>query len=121
MSSDRSRLQSAFRYYERLQRVRDYVHDGRQEDICLDEAARIAGLEKKYFSTYFREKTGVCFKDWVVEVRVARAKAMMRVHSYNITQIAFAVGFRNLRTFERAFKRSTGMTPRAFRNSVRPS
>ena len=121
LHANRARLSAAFVYYQRLQRVKDYVDRKYDEEISLTEAARIAGLEKKYFSTYFRQKTGVCFKDWVTEVRVSQAKAMMEVQNYNITEIGFAVGFRDLRTFERAFKRCTGMTPRDFKNSVRPS
>lgn len=120
MPNNHSRLNIAFIYYERLQRVKDYVDGKYDQDISLKEAARIAGLEKKYFSTYFRQKTGVCFRDWVAETRVSKAKAMMEVQSYNISEIAFAVGFRNLRTFERAFKRCTGMTPREFKNFVQP-
>lgn len=121
LHANHARIHAAFIYYQRLQRVREFVNQNYTEEISLKKAAEIAGLEKKYFSTYFREKTGVCFKDWIAEVRVSRAKSMMELQNYNITEIGFAVGFRDLRTFERAFKRCTGMTPRAFKNSVRPS
>jgi len=91
------------------------------DGVSLKRAAQIASLEEKYFSAYFRQKTGIRFKEWVAEVRITHARAMMKSRNYNITEIAFAVGFRDLRTFERAFKRHTGMTPRAFKNTVRPS
>ncbi len=121
MSNSPSKLHAAFVYYQRLRRVRDYVNQNYSDGIALRRAAQIAGLEEKYFSAYFRQKTGICFKDWVAEVRVTHAQAMMKSQDYYITEIAFAVGFRDLRTFERAFKRCTGMTPRAFKNTVRPS
>ena len=41
--------------------------------------------------------------------------------AHTITDIAFAVGFQDLRTFERSFKKSTARTPRSFKASVRPS
>ena len=118
--STSAKLQAAFIYYQRLQKVKNYVESNYEQQISLSKAARIAGLERKYFSAYFRKKTGVCFKDWVTEVRINRAKLMMGIQSHSITEIAYAVGFGDLRTFERAFKRSTGMTPREFKNSVRP-
>ena len=44
----------------------------------------------------------------------------MRSQDHSITEIAYAVGFRDLRTFERAFKRHTGQTPLSFKKSVAP-
>ena len=116
-----SRCYSAFVYYQPLRKVKDYMDRNYSEKVSLKKLAQIAGLEEKYFSTYFRKKTGICCKDWVAQFRVSRAKEMMEVQNYNITEIGFAVGFGDLRTFERAFKRCTGMTPREFKNSVRPS
>ncbi len=121
LHASRNRNHAAFSYYQRLQRVKDYIEQNYSKEITLNKAAQIAGLEKKYFSTYFRKKTGVRFTDWVAATRVARAKAMMESQNYNITEIGFAVGFQDLRTFERAFKRYTGMTPRDFRKSIRTS
>lgn len=39
----------------------------------------------------------------------------------SVTQAGLEVGFRDLRTFERAFERCAGMCPSAFKRSVRPS
>lgn len=83
-------------------------------------AAEIAGLEEKYFSTYFHSKTGVRFRDWLANLRVSRAMEIIRDQDRPITRIAFDVGFRELRTFERAFRRFTGMTPQDFKNGVKP-
>lgn len=111
----------AFEYYARLRKVKEHVESHISEDIPLREAARIAGIEEKYFSAFFHRKTGLCFKDWIAGVRVRRATEMMRARNYSITDVSMAVGFRDLRTFERAFKRRTGTTPQAFKSSVRPS
>ena len=121
MSDCDGKVDSAFNYYPRLQKIRDYVDKNVDEDITLCKAARIACLEQKYFSTFFREKTGVTFKRWISGVRISRAKTMMEAHNYSITEVALAVGFRDLGTFERTFKRYTGLTPREYKHSVRPS
>lgn len=113
--------QAAFEYYSRLARVEDYVRQNYSERISLADAAEIAALEAKYFSTFFHNKTGVCFKDWLSYVRVSRAMQLIRSGNSSITAVAFDVGFQNLRTFERAFKRCTGETPQAYKNAVRPS
>lgn len=110
---------AAFAYYPPLGKVKRYV-DQSSEAVSLGAAARIAGLEEKYFSTFFRAKTGVRFKDWSTYVRLTRAMDMLRAEDHSITRVAFAAGFDDLRTFERSFKRLIGMTPRAFKRSVRP-
>ena len=111
---------SAFSYYPVLKRVKDYVDLNLNQDISLGRVAGIAGLEEKYFSAFFREKAGIGFRSWLTQLRVERAEEMIRDHDRRITDVAFSVGFRDLRTFERAFKRHTGMTPRSYKASVKP-
>ena len=107
-------------YYSPLRKVKNYIAEHYSETICLRKISCIAGLEEKYFSSYFRKKTGMCFRDWLARERISRAKEMMRHRHYLITSVAFAVGFCELRTFERAFKKHTGTTPRDFKKSLEP-
>ena len=120
MSEPQVAQEAAFSYYPRLKRLKDHVDRHYAEEMSLAVAARITGLEKKYFSTFFHEKTGVCFKDWLAQVRIDRALEMLRAQDVSITRTAFAVGFQDLRTFERTFKRCTGMTPSAYKRKARP-
>ena len=62
----------AFTYYRRLGRVREYLEEHISEQLSLEEAARVAGLEKKYFSTFFHEKTGVRYRDGCVPLSVEK-------------------------------------------------
>ena len=109
-----------FSYYLPLQRVREFVDRNLSEPIPLRTAARAAGLEEKYFSAFFHRKTGVCFRDWLAGRRVERAIEILKQRDDTITSVAACVGFQDLRTFERAFKRLTGVTPREFKRSVAP-
>ncbi len=110
----------AFGYYRRLRRVKSYVEQNYSLPITLGDAARVACLERKYFSAFFRDKTGVCFRDWLAHVRVTRAAELMRHNNHTITNIAHAAGFGDLRTFERTFKKIKGITPRQFKKIVGP-
>ena len=111
---------AAFTYYPRLAKVRDHVERHLEDGISLADAARVAGLEEKYFSAFFHDKTGVCFRDWITDLRIDKATEMMRSQDYPITWVGLAVGFHDLRTFERAFKKCMGQTPRAYKRSVQP-
>jgi len=113
-------LTKAFDYYPRLKRLREYVEQSYSEPISLKKAAGIAGLDSSYFSTYFRAKVGITFTRWLRQVRVEKAMELMKSRDFAITEVAEEVGFRDLRTFERAFQRYTRPTPREFRKSVAP-
>jgi len=107
-------------YYPRLKRLREYVEQSYSEPISLKKAAGIAALESSYFSSYFRAKVGITFTEWLRQVRVEKAMELMKAGDFSITHIAYEVGFKDLRTFERAFKKHTLRTPREFRTSVAP-
>lgn len=111
----------AFEYYARLRRVKQYIEDNYPEDISLEKAAQIAGMERKYFSTFFHKKVGICFRYWLMALRIGKAISLMETENHSITQIAFEIGYMDLRTFERAFKRCTGLTPTEFKRRVRRS
>ena len=108
-----------FCYDPRLTKVKNFVDVHFADPVSLDTIAGVAGLEKTYFSKYFRKKTGVCFRDWLSAVRVNRALDIMMVRDLSITKMAFAVGFQDLRTFERAVEKCTGLTPNAVKKQLR--
>ena len=110
----------AFSYYHRLSPVLRFVTANVAMPISLAAAAKLAGLERKYFSAFFHSKVGATFTEWVRILRVSRAMELMRAHDDSIIRIAFAAGFRDVRTFERAFKRYVGVSPRTYQASVRP-
>jgi YesN/AraC family two-component response regulator len=118
---DASRIsQAAFEYYARLGKVKRYIDLHFAEEVTLKSAADVACLEEKYFSSFFHTKTGIRFVDFVAYVRVDRAKQLLKEHDTSISEIAEAVGFHNRRSFERAFKKWTGITPKQFRDDVKP-
>lgn len=110
----------AFHYYRRLSRVEAYCREHYAEDVKLKQAADVAALERTYFSDYFHRKVGVCFNCWFTSLRIEEAKARMSRSNAPITAIAHDVGYGSLGSFERAFKRCTGMTASEFKEEVRP-
>ena len=110
----------AFQNDSRLRRIKRHVDQHYSEEISLEKAAQIAATEKTYFSTFFRKKVGITFTDWLRQIRVAKAIEIIKTRNQSICDTAFEVGFGDLRSFERAFKRYTNMTAREFKKSVLP-
>jgi YesN/AraC family two-component response regulator len=111
---------AALRYYPALERVDQYVRAHLSERVSLQVVSSVAHLERKYFSAYFHQKVGVTFKEWLARLRVQRAIDAMCTRWDTIPRIGFNAGFKDVRSFERTFKKLTGTTPQAFRASVQP-
>jgi len=109
---------TAFQYYQSLNRVRDHFEKSYSQRVSLIDAANIAGMEAKHFGKFFQQKVGIGFKEWTNRVRVAIAVEMIAKEHQSLTDVAFAIGFQDFRTFERAFKKRTGLTPREFRKTI---
>jgi two-component system, response regulator YesN len=115
MSPDQTFNVKAFDYHPRLRKVRHYMENDCSRSLSLEDAAEIAGLETKYFGKYFRLMVGIGFKKWTTIFRIDVAIGIMETENQELTDIASAVGYDDYRTFERAFKKHTGLTPSRYR------
>ncbi len=110
----------SFDYYPPLGRIKQYTEEHYREGIPLPCAAEVAGMEATYFSAFFRKKVGIRYTDWLCCLRISHAMRMIENRDRPIAEVAMAVGFSDLRTFQRAFKRVTHMTAREYKGKVRP-
>jgi two-component system, response regulator YesN len=88
------------------------------EHFSLSALARQVGMSKYRLSHRFHEVAGVTFRDYLLSVRLERAKALLAAGHVSITEVAQGVGFSDLPRFDKVFKRYTGLTPSAYRSST---
>lgn len=105
-------------FHLRLRRVWQYLEQSNNEHINLATGAEVACMEKTAFSRFFRRATGVSFHDFVLSWRLQRAVHLMADSDQSITEIAFEVGFQNLATFERSFRRFFACCPLRYRTNL---
>jgi two-component system response regulator YesN len=84
-------------------------------DISLHAVAASVGHSPCYFSTVFGAETGQTFKEYVTELRIKRAKELMRTTNYKSAEISDRVGYNDPHYFSLVFRKSTGVSPREFR------
>ncbi|QHW31423.1 helix-turn-helix transcriptional regulator [Paenibacillus rhizovicinus] len=99
--------------------VFDYLEQHYAHDITLDMMADKLNITRSYLSTYFKEKTGTYFVDYVNLIRVGRAKELLSRSDVKIQDAAARVGYQNINSFNRMFKKFTGVTPSEFRKVER--
>ncbi len=92
----------------------DPVHAG-----GLSELSSQAGVTAEHFSRMFKQLTGMNLIDYVTAKRIVRVKELLLSANDNVESVALACGFRSLPHFYSTFKKLTGMTPRAYRNSYK--
>jgi two-component system response regulator YesN len=107
----------ALRGDPRLRNLQRFVEQHLDRALSLSDAAEMTGLERTYFSRFFRVLTGWTFSTWIRAVRVERATALLRGGRLRILSVALAVGYNDLTTFERAFKKCIGVSPSVYRLS----
>src|SRR5919106_4937739 len=88
------------------------------QPITLTDVAREAGLSRFHFCRLFHKETGVPFRDYLHDLRVTRAKALLADRYLRVTEIAYSVGFNDLSNFHRTFRRVVGRSPGEYRRSL---
>lgn len=83
--------------------------------ISIEKVAGEFHYSRQYCSRLLQEALGRTFQDFVIDIRVQQGKQYLKYTTMDIAQISELVGYANVETFIRTFKRMTGMTPSAFR------
>ncbi|MGG6309412.1 helix-turn-helix domain-containing protein [Paenibacillus macerans] len=86
-------------------------------DLTLYRVAEHVERPEKYISQLFKEVTGVNYSDHLIKVRMDQAAVLLKESSYTVDEIAARVGYNSSHSFRRAFKRLTGISPSAYRQS----
>ena len=74
-------------------------------------------LSKPYLSKYIKDKSDMTFSDIVRNVRLKKARALLKNTGMTVDNIADSVGYQNVEHFIRLFKKKYGMTPVQYRTS----
>lgn len=98
--------------------VLEYLDKHYGEDINLNIVADKLNLTSGYLSSIFKEKTGINFSEYLNTLRIERAKELLVNIDLRIQDIALQVGYQNVNSFIRMFKRASGLTPGEYRKRV---
>ena len=99
--------------------VQSFIRQHYAENISLNVLAKQFYMHPNYLSRLFKEKTGENFVDYLLEVRMKKVKELLENSNYKIVEICGMVGYDNPRSFSKAFKHYTDLTPKEYRESVR--
>ena len=96
---------------ESFARIAEYVKDHLAEQLRLSDIAVACSVSETALKSLCREFCGCGPIEYLISVRVATAKRLIRQSGMTFTEIAVATGFGGLHYFSRVFRARTGMTP----------
>lgn len=99
---------------ERMMAIMNYIQANYQ-GIALSDIAAHFHLSEPYLSKYIHDKSGKTFGDLLINIRLKKAKTLLRNGNMTVENVAMAVGYPNVEHFNRVFKKKMGMTPVQYR------
>ncbi|MBL8012516.1 MAG: response regulator transcription factor [Candidatus Omnitrophica bacterium] len=100
-----------------VERIKHFVQRNYSE-AKLDYVASELCLSPKYISRIFSREHSMNFRNYKLQIRMDRAKELLRTTKLNVSEIALDLGYQNPESFMRIFKRMIKMTPSKYRSYV---
>jgi AraC-like DNA-binding protein len=95
--------------------IKHYIDQHFNENITLDYLADMTHMNKYYMVHAFNKYIGYSPINYLIEKRISESKRLLENSNYSIAHIATMVGFSSQSYFSQVFKKSTQMTPNAYR------
>ena len=104
------------RYGEVVDEVLHYISEHyAQEDLSLNTLASHVNVSPNHLSMIFSQQTGQTFIKYLTDLRMHKAKELLRCSNKRSSEIALEVGYKDPHYFSYIFKKTQGMTPTRFR------
>ncbi len=102
----------------RLRRLKDRIEAGLAGPLSITELAEECGLSSRHLMRTFKNTVGTTISSYIADARIAQAKRDLVQEDALIKVVAGNCGFQSAAAFSAAFRKSTGLTPRRFREEV---
>lgn len=89
------------------------------ERLSLEDVSHGVFLNKSYISRVFKKVAGINFVDFMTDVKIDRAKILLRDEERKILEVASTIGYNNTEYFSKVFKSKTGSSPSQYRETLK--
>ena len=98
-----------------LYKIFEFVEQNFAKNCSLAELSAETGYSYSYLSRSFKKTTGISFNSYVNQYRINNACYLLNNTDYSIIRCALESGYNSLRSFNRNFTASLGITPSEYR------
>ena len=117
MTCSSNRLQSGSESLKIIDKARAYLQESVESDITMPEVAEYLNMSYTTFRHMFKKHTGISPAQYFTNLKLHRAKDMLRGTTASIKEIAYILHFESPEYFATTFRKKTGMSPSEFRNA----
>jgi len=106
----------------RIETILEFIGSSPIDTVTLESAAAVVWISPSRLRHLFKQHVGMSFHKYVINVRLERARYLLRTTNCTVEQIASMLGIQDRSHFAHIFKRAYGISPGAARgnNRVRP-
>lgn len=101
-----------------IESICQYLEQHYGSEISLTSVSELFYINSTYLSETFKRQVGQNFSDYLVKLRISKAKQFLEDEQLKIIDVANLVGFSNSGYFSTVFKKHVGQTPVEFRQSI---
>lgn len=101
-----------------IEEAKSYIEQHLAREVSLEEVAEMLGLNPSYFSQYFKTKTNETFIQYRIKRRMEKAKRLLEMPHYRITDISHEIGYADHPHFTKTFKKVVGVSPSEYRRML---
>ena len=102
-----------------IERATHYFNENYNQNICIKDYAADRHMSDCWFNRTFKKVTKVTPIQYIISLRITSAINLLENTDHNIKQIASMVGYDDEYYFSRLFKKSTGLSPTAYRKKLK--
>ncbi|NOT60812.1 MAG: helix-turn-helix domain-containing protein [Acidobacteria bacterium] len=106
---------------QRLGALMEYLNHNYGERLTAPQAATMVGMSQSHFTRFFKQATGMTFVDYLTQLRVGKARQLLRDQTLSIAEISSLTGFSDQSYFDKRFRERFGKTPRECRLTAESS
>lgn len=111
--------QSSTRYNAVINKARAYLaREYQNSGVTLNDVSSHVCMSNSHFCTIFSQEMGVTFTEYLTNLRMSKAKELLRTTQMRSSDVAYAVGYNDPHYFSYLFKKHTGVTPRDYRKEA---
>ena len=95
--------------------IKKYIDDHYFKDLTLDILGNELNISPSYLCSIFKKNTGYTFNQYITNLRIGKAQSLLINTDYNVTDIAFMVGYHDSNYFSTIFTKTVGISPLKYR------
>lgn len=103
---------------ERIEMICAFIDRTYTEDLSRSYLSGLFGINSDTLSRHFNQYKGKGLCEYIKERRINHAVRLLSETDLSVTKISIECGFDNIRTFNRAFRRFTSMSPGEYRRNA---